>query len=660
MKTRLRKWLINNFKTKLITTFVLILIIPSLVVGMMAYNKSKDEIEKQIMNSATENVALVDSIISSTMGSKMKDAEYLSQNIKADMYKGEDSPEIRKIFEMYLGMHADAASMSLGTETGLYVREPRQEVKADFDPRTRDWYISAMASKGKPIITDPYVSAVTGEIIVTIASATADNTGVVAVTLGIEEIKKMAQSVNIGEEGYVLIMDGNKKFVVHPTNEPGTEATEAFFDKMYQEDSGQFDYFYLNTDKRMYFTTNKDVGWKVSGAMNTKEVADAANPIFINTWVTIAICLLIGGIIIYFILKSILKPIIELKLHAVQVSKGNLTESIHLKSNDEIGELGSAFNEMQHNLRSLIQEVEARAEQVTSSAEELTASAEQTSLATEQVASAVQEVASSAEKQTSGIDHNVESINEISIGVNRIVDSVTVLSDLSRHTTEQAEKGEELINQVVQQMDFIHESVGKSDRMIRSLYDRSKEVGSITDVIRGIAQQTNLLALNANIEAARAGEHGKGFAVVASEVRKLAEQSQASAQQISELIIEIQKETKESVETMEKVTTDVQNGLEVSNETIVKFEQILSSMRQTTPHIDEVSAITQQISAGVQEVIAVANELAMIAKGNAATSEEVAASTEEQLASMQEISSSAQSLTALSEELKLLINKFTY
>lgn len=654
------KKLLSNFKTKLIATFVLILVIPSLVVGVLAYDKSKQELEQQIMNSARENVRIVNSIISNSMQSKMIDAEYLSNNINSSMYEGEESPAVRELYEAYIGMHPDVSSISLGTETGDYIRTPRDEQNADFDPRTRDWYKSAMADKGKVIITNPYVSAITGEMVVTVSRATPDQSGVVAVTLGIEQMEELARSVNIGQDGYVIILDENKNIVVHPTEESGTEGVGEYYTRMYEEEAGEFKYNYNGVEKGMYFTTNEVVGWKVSGTINLAEMDEAASPIFVNTFITIIICMIVGGAIIYFILQSILKPIIALKKHALRVSKGNLTETISINSNDEIGELGAAFNEMQHNLRSLIQDVESRSELVASSAEQLKVSSEQTSEATNQVAIAIQEVAESAEKQTSGLDYNSNALNEISQGVNKIVESVTIVSDLSKYTSSHAEEGGEAINEVVKQMHFISESVEKSDRMIRSLYDRSKEISSISGVISGISQQTNLLALNASIEAARAGEHGKGFAVVADEVRKLAEQSQTSAQQISNLIIEIQKETKNSVETMDKVTHDVENGLEVSNNTSLKFERILVSMRQTMPHIDEVSAITQQISAGVQEIIAVADDMALIAKGNAATSEEVAASTEEQLASMQEISSSAQSLAALSDELKKLINKFTY
>jgi methyl-accepting chemotaxis protein len=660
MKTILAKIMGGNFKIKLIAAFVLILVIPSMLVGTLSYNQSKKEIERQILSSAKENVNLVDSFISSAITPKKVDTDYFAQNTNASMYQGMDSPMVRQNFNTYLAMHPEVDSMSLGTDTGLYVRSPQQDLKADYDPRTRGWYKDAIANKGKTIVSEPYISAVSGENIITVSQATSDGSGVVGITLSIDQIDKLTKEVQIGKAGYVMIFDKNKDYIVHPTIKSGEPAENPIYDRLYEEDSNQIEFGLGGQNKKMLYVTNKTVGWKVVGLMNSSEVKESAQPIFMYTLLSIIICSIIGGISIYFILKSIIRPIVKLKEHAVRVSEGVLTESIQINTLDEIGELGQAFDEMRKNLRSLIMDVEDRSEQVAASSQQLTASAEQTSLATEQVVMAVQDVAGSAEKQTVSVDHNVHALQEISLGVARIVNSVTDLSDLSNHTTLQAEEGGQSVLQVKEQMSSIHESVEKSDHMIRSLYDRSKEINSISVVISGIAKQTNLLALNAAIEAARAGEHGKGFAVVADEVRKLAELSQESAQQISELIIEIQRLTKDTVDTTDKVTQDVAGGLKISNEAIQKFEQILTSMNKTTPHIDDVSAIAEQISAGVQEVTAIANELAMIAKGNAATSEEVAASAEEQLASMEEISASAQSLSSLSEELKALINKFTY
>jgi methyl-accepting chemotaxis protein len=117
-------------------------------------------------------------------------------------------------------------------------------------------------------------------------------------------------------------------------------------------------------------------------------------------------------------------------------------------------------------------------------------------------------------------------------------------------------------------MRLIHDTVQDLSKVIRGLGERSKEIGEIVAVITKISSQTNLLALNAAIEAARAGEHGRGFAVVADEVRKLAEQSAQSAQQISELITHIQKETLNAVQSMDQATKEVQSGLDVVDSAI--------------------------------------------------------------------------------------------
>ncbi|USK58138.1 methyl-accepting chemotaxis protein [Peribacillus asahii] len=651
----------KNLHSKLIISFAFILIIPSICIGLLAYSSAETAVEKEMMDSSDGKLVLLNSTINNTIKPKINDINYFSENITSNMYNGTRSPKLRQKFAQYAILHPEATSIFVGTEKdGLFIQEPAVSMDPDYDPRERPWYQDAMKNKGEVLISPPYQAAGTNDMVVTVSKAISDGSGVIAVSVNLKYLQKLANEVKIGHEGYALLLDKQKTYIVHPTIKPGTKAEQVFADKLYEKKTGQFEYQFNGKEKKMNFMTNEATGWKIGGTMYMSEISDSASPIFNRTLLVIVVAIILGALVVFFIIKSIIKPIKILKDKAITVSRGDLRERIDVQTTDEIGQLGQAFNDMQESLRTLIKQVEFSAEQVASSSEQLTANSEQTSVATELVAESIQEVAGSAERQTSGIDRNAQALTEISIGVSKIAESSASVLELSQYTSIQAEEGGKAVANTRDQMNSIHESVVESDNMIQSLNERSQQIGSILDVITEIANQTNLLALNAAIEAARAGEQGKGFAVVAEEVRKLAEQSQHSAQQIFELIQGIQSDTESSVHIMKRVSDQVQDGVKVSDDAIEKFDQILQSVKKITPQMEEVSATAQQMSAGVQEVTATANEMAGIAKGNAETSEEVAASTEEQLASMEEISASAKMLSSMAEELKELITKFKY
>lgn len=361
------------------------------------------------------------------------------------------------------------------------------------------------------------------------------------------------------------------------------------------------------------------------------------------------------GILITKVIVNPTKDIVDLLSKA---EKGDFTVKGTYQSKDEIGQLTTSFNHMIVGLNGMVKQVSDTSQQLAAASEELTASADQTAAATEHVASAIQEIASGAEDSTEKLENNSKSLQEVLQGVLRIAESTTNVSELARETSKEAEEGGHSIETNMAQMKFIHESVSKSHEVIQSLAERSHEIGGILDVISGISDQTNLLALNAAIEAARAGEHGKGFAVVADEVRNLAEQSQSSTKMIAQLIQGIQMDMKHSIDMMNEVMENAEQGVKGSVETSRRFMQIIERTQNITPQIEDITATVQQISANVEAVSSTAKEISVYAQENAASSEEVAASTEEQLASMEEINSSARSLSNNAEELKELVNKF--
>ena len=371
------------------------------------------------------------------------------------------------------------------------------------------------------------------------------------------------------------------------------------------------------------------------------------------------IAVLIGIAIALIMGRLISNPVIALANSAKKMAGGDLSgDLVKVKNKDEIGDLVGSFNLMAENLRTVIEQVSMNSNHVASSAEELTASAEQTSQATEQIASSIQDIASGSETQVINANESSEAMKEMAIGIQQVAETSSTVSESAIETNREANLGNESLQQMIHQMDAIHNAVADSALGIKKLGNLSQEIGNIIAVITGIADQTNLLALNAAIEAARAGEHGQGFAVVADEVRKLAEQSRDSADQIAGIINQIQKDTNEAVNVMEIGTKEVAAGKVIVDETGIRFEKILLSIEQVTAQIQEVSAISEEMFASVEEVNASIEEMAIIAQNSASNTQNVASASEEQLASMEEITASATSLSKMAEDLQVIVNQF--
>ncbi|BAU28038.1 methyl-accepting chemotaxis protein [Aneurinibacillus soli] len=645
-------------KTRLILLFAVVLIVPCIWISYTSYETTKQSVEEQMVQNAQNNVNLLNQIIDQVIEGKKTEIDFLARYVKASELDGVHQAELYRLFDNYQTSQPILQSVYIGMATGKHINFPHHTMPAGYDPRKRDWYIQAMKQKNQVIVTAPYVDKGRGNIVVTIAKAASDQQGVIGFDINLEELSEIVNKTKIGKKGYAFILDQTRKVIVHPTLKAGTEPPSGPTDQMFSSPSGTFSYMYDGAERKMAYATNAATGWKIAGTFYKQEVADAANPIFHKTILTILLNIVIGSIFMYFMIRSITRPLTSLVQASQRMSEGDVTQEVHVVRDDELGAVARSFNQMAGALRLLIMQVREIAEQVAASSEQLSASSEHTGQATEHITERMQSIAAGSEQQAQQTNDTAQTVHQMTAAVQQIATNAAQVSRSALQTSAISEEGKQTIQNAAQQMETIHGTVHQLNDMVQNLDQHSHQIGNILTFIKQIAEQTNLLALNASVEAARAGDAGRGFAVVADEVRKLAEQTVQASGKIEREIITIQQETEQIVHAMEHGTIEVANGMHTVSIAGTAFENIQSSVDVVTAQIQEVSAATTQLSTNASQFTQTIEKIATITETTDASVQHVSVAAQEQLASMEEIISSSAALAHMAERLQGIVSKF--
>ncbi|NYE58830.1 methyl-accepting chemotaxis protein [Carboxydothermus ferrireducens] len=314
--------------------------------------------------------------------------------------------------------------------------------------------------------------------------------------------------------------------------------------------------------------------------------------------------------------RKISKPLSDLTEKVEQVASGNLRVTIVYNSKDEIGVLASSINTMIQSLSQIINHVKEKSNILVKESEGLSSTSENMAASSQEVAKAMQQVSAGASTQSQDLAN---------------------IAALTEDTATKANSGKEEMDNLVKSIQQIKSSFELVVEKVKILASSIMNISSVANTITEISDQTNLLALNAAIEAARAGEAGKGFAVVAEEVRKLAEKSKSSTDEITKIIFSVQNDANEVIKTSENVDNFIKEQVKAVEASVMAFGDILQA-------VDEIAEKIQQISAVTEE--------------NSAASEEVAATSEELSASSEELAAVAQNLSLIANELENAINQF--
>ncbi|SHH64652.1 methyl-accepting chemotaxis protein [Caloranaerobacter azorensis DSM 13643] len=655
---------IKTLRTKLLLLLILIAIIPVSISSSILYNQSRNNLDHLIENDLKHNV----SIVKYKLEKKAQEALFLANLYSnkpeiIDVFKNKDRDALKQIIKpifQRLKEEHNIQILEFGDDKGIVFL--RAHSSKFGDDKSSNESIK-LALKGQEIKGFEFGKSGLA----------------IRAFVPIKDNEKIIGTLQVGFEDDFLTDISNvtsgdiniyvKDKLVRTSSKTEKERIgQVLKDPTIFKTVSKGEIVKILDDKgyiRLYTPLWNPTKTKVIGMINTNYNVSSLLSLKKNTLI-ITLIILAASFIFALTLsiifsRNITMPIKSIIEHLKLIATGNLTKNVpktYLNRKDEIGELSRAVDVMQADIKALINQVNETSNQLAYSSEELATITNENVNATNHVALTIQEVSDDTQKQMSISEETSESMKKMAINIQKIAQSSAVVQQSALEASKEAEQGNESIQEVIEQMNSINKSVYDSSSAIKVLNQHSQKIDQILEAINNITSQINLLALNAAIEAARAGEHGKGFAVVADEIRKLAEQSEKSTNEISDIIKEIQKNTNYSVQSMENVNNEVQKGMKITNEAGKAFIKILEAIQNVAKQIQEVSTASEQISANSKRIAASAEQTFDIAKNSAASFENIAAVSEEQLASMEEIASSADTLNSIAQSLNELISKF--
>jgi len=375
--------------------------------------------------------------------------------------------------------------------------------------------------------------------------------------------------------------------------------------------------------------------WAILSEIDEAEAFDNVNELqttlITNAIITLIILLILGGLAGILFAGAITRPIQLLTTTIDKIEKNSdLTARIKIHNKDELGAVGESMNRMLEKFQSSIAHVNATTDHLASSSEGLT--------------SITQETMGAINRQRNETEMVATAMNEMNSTVREVSANALHAANSASEAQQQTLDGKRIVSDAVDSIQALSDEISQASKVINNLEKDSEQIGSVLDVIRGIAEQTNLLALNAAIEAARAGEQGRGFAVVADEVRTLASRTQQSTQEIQQMIERLQAGSHGAVSAMDKGANQAKISVERASQAGESLVAITHAVAQITDMnaliataAEEQSAVAEEINANINNISHVADETATGAN---------------------QVNNETQQLEQLASELKKMITQF--